>query len=95
MTLRLSQRVGAAGKVYANDVQPAMLHVIEQKVWRSNSRTSRSCRGRTRTRITWEKEDTGERRGGGGVIGVGGGGVAAHEDTVSGGRHKGGGVGAQ
>ena len=32
MTLRLSQRVGAAGKVYANDVQPAMLHVIEEKV---------------------------------------------------------------
>ena len=32
MTAPTRQRVGAAGKVYANDVQPAMLHVIEEKV---------------------------------------------------------------
>jgi ubiquinone/menaquinone biosynthesis C-methylase UbiE len=32
MTVRLAQRVGAGGKVYAKDVQPTMLHIIEEKV---------------------------------------------------------------
>jgi len=32
MTLRLARRVGPAGKVYANDVQPAMLRIVQTKV---------------------------------------------------------------
>jgi SAM-dependent methyltransferase len=32
MTVRLAQRVGAAGKVYANDVQPAMLRILQEKL---------------------------------------------------------------
>ena len=32
MTVRLARRVGASGRVYANDVQPEMLRVIKEKV---------------------------------------------------------------
>src|SRR5262249_28183461 len=32
MTVRLARRVGPAGKVYANDLQPAMLQLIQDKV---------------------------------------------------------------
>lgn len=32
MTLRLARLVGPAGKVYANDIQPAMLRIIQAKV---------------------------------------------------------------
>ena len=32
MTMRLSQLVGPMGKVYANDVQPAMLRAIQEKI---------------------------------------------------------------
>jgi predicted methyltransferase len=32
MTVRLSRLVGSTGRVYANDLQPSMLHVIDTKV---------------------------------------------------------------
>jgi len=32
MTLRLARRVGSEGKVYANDLQPAMLQIIQHKI---------------------------------------------------------------
>src|SRR3984893_433989 len=32
MTVRIARRVGQAGKVYANDLQPAMLQMIQNKV---------------------------------------------------------------
>jgi precorrin-6B methylase 2 len=32
MTLRIARLVGPTGKVYANDVQPAMLHAIQAKI---------------------------------------------------------------
>ena len=31
MTVRLARLVGSTGKVYANDVQPALLHIVQQK----------------------------------------------------------------
>src|SRR5258707_11387301 len=32
MTVRLARRVGAEGRVYANDLQPTMLQVLQDKV---------------------------------------------------------------
>jgi ubiquinone/menaquinone biosynthesis C-methylase UbiE len=35
MTLRLANRVGPSGQVYANDLQPALLHIVEDKAGRA------------------------------------------------------------
>jgi SAM-dependent methyltransferase len=36
MTMRLAKRVGETGTVYANDVQPQMLKILEQRVTRAH-----------------------------------------------------------
>jgi SAM-dependent methyltransferase len=36
MTVRLAQRVGPAGRVYANDLQPEMLRMLKDRVARAN-----------------------------------------------------------
>ena len=35
-TMRLASRVGPSGKVYANDLQPALLHIVKEKAERAH-----------------------------------------------------------
>lgn len=44
-TIRLSQRVGPNGTVYAEDVQPQMIEAIERRVKRENRRNVKTVQG--------------------------------------------------
>jgi ubiquinone/menaquinone biosynthesis C-methylase UbiE len=44
-TIRLSQRVGPNGTVYAEDIQPQMIEAIERRVKRENRRNVKTVQG--------------------------------------------------